>query len=186
MASVPMSGPPSVCHSTSGCSSAPTASRSPRFKGFSEATHDLDVLLRHRLLRQPDGFEGFVTGRVLAATRKLSASNRVDERFRLIDFDAAALGASAESLNRDYRIPTGVDQFHLLEPELVEHVDPVLEPCPHGVLAMDRTGVVGSTLDCPVDDIVGEMLHEPIQPFAGKRLIGHLHDLDVLLRHSPA
>ena len=131
------------------------------------------------------GFEGLVTGRVLAATRKLSASNRVDDRFRLSGFDAAELGASAEPLNRDHRILTGVDQFDRLEPELVERVDPVLKPGPHGVLALDRTGVVRSTLDCPVDDIVGEMLHEPIKPSTGKRLIGHLHDLDVLLRHRP-
>ena len=135
---------------------------------------------------QPGGFEGLFTGRVLVATRDLSVADCHDVSDDLIRFDTAELGASAESFNRDHRIPTGVDQFHRLHPVPVEHVDPVLEPCPHGVLAMDRTGLVGSTLDCPVDDIVGEMLHVPIKPSTGKRLIGRLHHLYVLPRHLRA
>ena len=39
--------------------------RSPRFQRPSQPPHDLHVLLRHRLLRQPGGFEGLVPLRVL-------------------------------------------------------------------------------------------------------------------------
>ena len=35
-------------------------SRSPRFQASYPPAHDLHVLLRHRLLREPGGFEGFV------------------------------------------------------------------------------------------------------------------------------
>src|SRR4051812_11560454 len=137
------------------------------------------------LLPQPDGFQGLFTGPVLVATRDLSVADCYDVSDDLICFDTAEPGASAESFNHDHRIPTGVDQFHRLHPIPVEHVDPVLEPCPEGILAMDRTGLVGSTLDCPVDDIVGEMLHVPIKPSTGKCLVGPAHDLHVLLRHRP-
>ena len=40
--------------------------------------HDLHVLLRHRLLPQPGGFEGFVTGPILAAPHDLPVSDRVE------------------------------------------------------------------------------------------------------------
>src|SRR5437016_1115625 len=50
--------------STSGSTSARTGSQSslpcaPLYR-FDKPTHDLHVLLRHRLLRQPHGFEGIV------------------------------------------------------------------------------------------------------------------------------
>ena len=41
-----------------------------------------------------------------------------------------------------------------------------------------------STQDLVID-VVGEVLHEPIKPLSGKRVIGHTHDLHVLLRHLP-
>ena len=110
------------------------------------------------LLPQPNGFEGLFPGRVLAAPCDLSVADREDVSEELIRFDTAELGASAESLDRDHRVATGVDQLHQLEAEPVERVDPVLEVCPQGALAMDRTAVVDLALDRPVVDIVGELL----------------------------
>ena len=47
--------------------------------GRSRFTDDLDVLLRHRLLPHPGGFEGLFAGCVLAAPRDLSVTNRVHD-----------------------------------------------------------------------------------------------------------
>jgi len=71
----------------------------PRFVGVNRALEGIQVLLRHRLLSQPGGFEGVVAGVVLTATRDLSVPNREDVRESLIEFETAVPGASAESLN---------------------------------------------------------------------------------------
>src|SRR3954469_7206967 len=113
---------------------------------------------RSPLLPQPGGFEGLLAGRVLAAPCDLPVANREDLHFGLVSFDAADPGASAVPLNRDHRVSTGVDQFDRLHPEPVEHVDPVLEVRAQRVRALYRAPIIDGTLDCPVVDIVGEML----------------------------
>ena len=91
------------------------------------------------LLRQPGGFEGLFTGRVFVAARDLSVADGEDRPVGRIRLNAAEPRASAEPLGREHGVPTGVNQLHELLPEPVEHVDPVLEPCPHGVPAVNRT-----------------------------------------------
>ena len=142
-------------------------------------------LMNTGLLRQPGGFKGLFTGRVLAALRNFSVANREDLRLHLIRFDAADLGAPAEPLDHDHRVPSGVDQLDRFKPEPLERVDPVLQPRSQGLPAVDRPEVVERTLDAPVVDVLGEMVQPPIKPATGKGLVGDLHDLHVLLRHRP-
>jgi hypothetical protein len=49
--------------------------------GFERLTHDLDVLLRHRLLRQPGGFEGLLNGPIFAHLDSLSLAHLPHVRF---------------------------------------------------------------------------------------------------------
>src|SRR5215211_3760527 len=99
-----------------------------------------------RLLPQPGGFEGLFTARILTAACDLSVADREDGPQGRIRLDSAEPGTSAVLLSYYHPVLTSGDQFHQLHPEPVEHVDPVLEPGPQGVFAMDRTAVVGSTL----------------------------------------
>ena len=53
------SGPSAITNSISGCAHSAEL-KSPRSQAAIDRAHELHVLLRHRLLRQPRGFEGFV------------------------------------------------------------------------------------------------------------------------------
>jgi hypothetical protein len=53
-------------------------------------------------------------------------------------------------------------------------------------LAVNRpVDQVVRTREDAVLDVVGEVLHEPIEPCAGEDLVSLPHDPDVLLRHRP-
>jgi hypothetical protein len=58
----------------------------PRREG---CPHDLHVLLRHRLLRQPHGFEGFLFRPVLPALHDQSIAQLVDEDVRIANAGAS-------------------------------------------------------------------------------------------------
>ena len=62
------------------------------------SSHDLHVLLRHRLLRQPGGFEGFVLG-LVQRQRTILPSRNVDAR-ALRDLGSMPLAAAAGSTSR--------------------------------------------------------------------------------------
>jgi hypothetical protein len=64
-------------------------------------TNRHDVLLRHRLLPQPGGFEGLIARPVLAAPVDLPVSERVKRGVSQTSLDAAELGASADPEDRD-------------------------------------------------------------------------------------
>jgi hypothetical protein len=59
-----------------------------------EAPHDFHVLLRHRLLRQPRGFEGIGFGLEEVDADHEAISEPVDHPLRHLAFDSAPLSAS--------------------------------------------------------------------------------------------
>src|SRR5215207_6830479 len=151
--------------------------------GFQPATCGLHVLLRHRLLRKAGGFEGFLSCPVLAAPRNLPVSERVEGGVGQIRLDATQLGAAADSGDGDDVVLARVDQLDRLAHEVVEGVLPVLHVGAHGVLAVDRAGVIGCALCRPVVDVVRQVPGPGIQVAALEGLSRIADGLYVLLRH---
>src|SRR5204862_1378905 len=103
------------------------------------------------LLTQPDGFEGLLARRVLAAPHDLAAADGVDDCESQLRLDTAPLGPAAEALHRDDAV-SRVDQFLRLEAQVVEVIEPVPRIRPHRVQAPHRTDIIGRALDrSPVD-----------------------------------
>ena len=99
----------------------------PAHAGLPGSPHDLHVLLRHRLLRQPGGFEGF--GSIPVATchaQHLAAPQRPDWK-NCISTSTPLPWPSPDSGQRDDVI-AGIDQL----------VGPDLEPVPHLVDRLDH------------------------------------------------
>jgi hypothetical protein len=100
---------------------------SPRLTASIQARTSSTFSCDIALLRQPGGFEGFVSRRIFAATRDLAFADREDDSEDLIGLDTADLGASAHPFSRDHSVCTGVEQFDRIERELFERVDPFLD-----------------------------------------------------------
>ena len=85
--------------------------------------HDRDVLLRHRLLPQPGGFEGLFPRHVLTAPRNLAQTCR-----RCIgqsDLDATQLRSSAHVMAITLSSPASISSTP--RPVIVKRVDPILD-----------------------------------------------------------
>jgi hypothetical protein len=67
--------------------------------------HDLDVLLRHRLLRQPGGFEGVLPGRERAKVHDEPVPDRVEPGRLRVDLDAALASLSVKGARVRTRSP---------------------------------------------------------------------------------
>src|SRR6185295_7691735 len=90
-----------------------------RIPGLECTAHDLDVLLRHRLLRESGGFEGFLGSRVEIRSGDQSLLDRVDEAVVHLDPRAAAVGLTALVKGGHYPVPSRVDDLHRLVEEVV-------------------------------------------------------------------
>src|SRR5205085_6529322 len=73
-----------------------------------DRSHDLHVLVRHRLLRQPHGFEGVGLARVHPKPPQLAVAHRPHMPPALLDPSATLLSPCRRNNNRDHVIP-GVD-----------------------------------------------------------------------------
>ena len=65
-----------------------------RYRRRLKTPHQLHVLLRHRLLRQPHGFEGFGSVGVLADAIEPAAAQLVNPEDALVDLDSAPLACA--------------------------------------------------------------------------------------------
>ena len=90
----------------------------PPVEGFNDLPHDLHVLLRHRLLRKPGGFEGFLAARVLLHPPDLSGLEADDAEESVVNpcsgitsFEASA----GKSFHRHHSI-VGVDDLLGFDP----------------------------------------------------------------------
>jgi hypothetical protein len=89
------------------------------------STLSLHRLYRLALLREPGGFESFLSCPVLAAPRNLPVSERVEGGVGQIRLDATQLGSAADSDDSDDVVLARVDQLDLLAREIVEGVLPL-------------------------------------------------------------
>src|SRR5215211_6432513 len=81
------------------------------------STDDLHVLLRHRLLPQPHGFEGLVKRPEPPHARHLPRLDRPQPVMRLLDSDSAFSPAPSRRHDR-YHLVGGLDQLLTLVPDL--------------------------------------------------------------------
>src|SRR5215203_392160 len=137
------------------------------------------------LLREPCGFESFLSCPVLAAPRNLPVSERVEGGVGQIRLDATQLGAAADSDDSDHVVLARVDQLDLLAREIVEGVLPVLHVGAQGVLAVDWAVGIGCALCRPVVDVVRQVPGPCIEVAALEGLSRIADGLYVLLRHRP-
>src|SRR6476646_3180531 len=84
----------------------------------------LDVLLRHRLLRKPGGFEGLLGSRVEIRSSDQSLFDRVNEAVVHLDPRVAAMRLAALVKGDHYPVRSRVDDSHRLVDEVVIRLHP--------------------------------------------------------------
>src|SRR5262245_35946096 len=145
--------------------------------------HDLHVLLRHRLLLHPDGFEGFGAVGVLIDSRDLALAHRIDLVVAGIHLDPAYSAASLVMRDHDDLIP-GVDDFFERHLEFFQGARPPLHVVAHRMRAIRQFLIDPFARRIHHDIGIKDRLRfgataDPVV-FVGERLA---HDLHVLLRH---
>src|SRR4051812_2553550 len=109
---------------------------------FEAPPHDLDVLLRHRLLRQPGGFEGFRAVCVFADAIEPAAAQLASPECPFVNSGSAAFAPAAEAHGDKCTVlcRCDLDLLHLDQERL-----PGLKP-PLQVLGECLRAVIGSVL----------------------------------------
>src|SRR5262245_46750500 len=109
------------------------------------------------LLRQPGGFERFITCRVLASAQYPAVSNDAGDVVTDAGRHAAPPAASRKANDDDDLFPDLRDDLHHLDLQLIDRVDPVLVVPPEGALASYGADVIQGALDrAPLDVRVPE------------------------------
>src|SRR3954452_9411820 len=148
------------------------------------SANELDVLLRHRLPRQPGGFEGFVLG--------LKAEDRSDDlsvaelvKVDLVDInrDPARLAPSLPMRRADHCI-RGVDVFLAIDLQLVEGIGPEAEGLSNRFDALNRDRLIRSVLQILQHGIWCEGLDDAVEIPSVQSSNSPFRHLDVLLRHQ--
>jgi hypothetical protein len=139
-----------------------------------------------RLLPQPGGFEGFVSGREPDHLHDLALAERPDPGRAVLKLDPAYPPASTDAENRDDLFPS-VDQLVAAEVHLLPTGVQVQHPTPdagHAVVtATSHEGPPYIAGDVELDIWMPERADRGIRPLKG---VEHPPDnLDVLLRHRP-
>src|ERR1700737_1299921 len=95
--------------------------------------HDLHVLLRHRLLLEPRGFEGVGSvGEIFDSHDEAVAESEYLE-YPSADLDAARPSVAAEPDQRDYRVAVLSDCLDLADEVICPRVIPLIAECPDRV-----------------------------------------------------
>src|SRR5437764_13151227 len=137
---------------------------------------ELHVLLRHRLLRQAHGFEGFVSVVEVVDPRDQAAAYPVDERVRAVDLDAAAAPLCLHPNKDHYRV-AGVDELVQLDAPLSPRFSPVLKPPRQAVVSAVVAlvgGVVVMNLDLGISRVPENLARRDQM---SQHSLNKLHDL---------
>src|SRR5436190_11711713 len=146
------------------------------------APHSFHILLRHRLVRQPYGFEGFFARWVKVHPNGPPASHCPDHREPLVDLDLAQLASPGVMDHCDDAV-TCVE--HLLELE-VFGLEALL-PCFDKTGELQGPGVYDAVGQIGSGQIPNDLRVDQIDVFREAALVVDVdqlpNDLDVLLRH---
>src|SRR5262245_4449201 len=153
-------------------------------KGFQPPTHDLDVLLRHRLLLKPCGFEGIVPVREPLRTKDLPLPEGGDQPVIERNICAASPSTHVNLLTDQDFVGAGINDLGHVYRDLVERVHSPQVEVKSSLGTADHLAfreVAGGH-----DFIVLIVEREPgcaVAPPQGFQ--GSTRNLDVLLRHRP-
>src|SRR2546421_11607648 len=144
------------------------------------AGHDLHVLLRHRLLLKPHGFEGVLAVRVLLHLNRLSFPNRPHERQPLLHVQpASASGAVSAGYNDDcvsrIYVLLGLDAKVLVD----------LEDAPQGAVRIcsDMRPRLYDTVELLPLEVRCDLIGRRTEVTPPPTVVDRSHDLHVLPRH---
>src|SRR5215218_1707548 len=156
-----------------------------RIAGAEDPPHDLHVLLRHRLLREPGGFEGLLAVVEQLHLSDLAVGERPDRHVRRLYRRTA--GASNLALATDRQnLAARLCQLIDLEIDLAEDGDRVAPEPPHTFVSpvdgLHPHGCSARVRDIP-HDVLGVDLEGRHAVTPGDRVVDSADDLDVLLRH---
>ena len=152
--------------------------------GVVGSANDLHVLLRHRLLLKPGGFESLILRAKGAIPDDQTVTEFVDEADRDIDRSVADLTPAPHRDYGDHDVLARVDELQRLPGQLRPSFRPLLVPetYPLPSLAGGTVGRFGDGFD---DTVLGVVPSRAIEASLYKRPPGVAHDLHVLLRHRP-
>jgi hypothetical protein len=108
----------------------------------SGAAHKLDVLFRHRLLRQPGGFEGVVAGGEVLHPYHQATPQREERKEGFIERDPAAR-ATPSLATSDEQAVAKVDDLLGFEPVVIRHLESRLPDADVGRVAVMNTHQIG-------------------------------------------
>src|SRR5512132_3981937 len=151
-------------------------------EGVETLAHDLHVLLRHRLLRQPGGFEGLGAIREDRPGGDLAGAKLPHMEAGLPDFATRRLHSTTISHGGKDTLPLPIAQFLDLDPPLGKCV-PVLAPCRIELIdaSVDAEARKPRRIECRVRcETLSMRLSEPVE-----MVILDPDGLHVLLRHRP-
>ena len=122
-----------------------------------QATDDLHVLLRHRLLPQPGGFEGFLLRLVERERGHLAVPNRDQPGASSLDFDAVASSKVPDVLHDQEAVLDLLQWVNELDPNFVECLEQPLPVRPDRIVppkdaCIEATGAgpIHHGVGCPV------------------------------------
>jgi len=141
------------------------------------------VLLRGRLLLQPDGLEGFGAVGVLAPTSDLPVAHGAKDGVAKLRFHAACLRRTPDVQYRYNASIVHVDKFFGHRADVVERVDPVLEIATQRLWSLDLAHVVNRTFERPPVDVGRPEVGHSVQSARSEGVEGIAHNVHVLLRH---
>src|SRR5918994_7777204 len=152
-------------------------------KGLKGSTHNLHLLLRHRLLPQPGGFEGLLTYREEFASERLAVAHRPQMSGSVLHHRATAPWSGAPSKEHNDLVATFEELFWL--------DDHFLERLKH--LVVEPLVFLGAAICTGERVTVGHLQFEvgmhpakdPIPVSTADRLVSGAKRLKVCLRHRP-
>src|SRR6478672_4781570 len=140
----------------------------------------LDVLLRHRLLREPGGFEGLGMVGKESKPKQPAVPDLNHCRSRLIQLDAASATSNVELPQRDNQVALTPPVTHV-DPPLLKLLVDLPRPLVHPAQTRVRLGSEAALdHEVGIDLTVGE---RPFPPIPG--VDPAFDEFDVLLRHRP-
>src|SRR3954454_21503955 len=145
---------------------------------------DLGVLLRHRLVRQPGGFEGFVFGmKAEGRSDDFSVAELVQVDLVDIDRDPARLALSPPMGRADHCI-RGVGVFLAVDLQVVEGIGPEAQGLSNRFDALNNDRLIRSVLQVLQHSIWCEGLDDAVEIPSVQSSNSPFRHLDVLLRHQ--
>jgi hypothetical protein len=155
------------------------------FQASERTPQYFDVLLRHRLLPQPGGFEGLSLIHVALNADHVSIVHLKEDCRIGLELDPASPSTPELALQHDHTV-TRINELFRLEPAFIPSLEVLFLKRVPDFLKTTRDGALPEAADGAMQLHVRtnhRSWQVPLSPDHGR--VDHPHDLDVLLRHRP-